>query len=45
MRTGLSNGQRHSTLEKVRFFGEKIYQIDYVNPYDKKTQSAILHAK
>lgn len=43
MRTGISNGQAHSTLEKVRFFAEKIYQIDYVNPYDKKTQSAILH--
>ena len=45
MRTGLSNGQAHSTLEKARFLAEKIQEIDYVNPYDKKTQSAILHEK
>ena len=35
MRTGLSNGQAHSTLEKARFLAEKIQEIDYVNPYDK----------
>ena len=45
MRTGLSNGQPHSTLEKARFLAEKIQKIDYVNPYDKKPQSAILHEK
>ena len=45
MRTGLSNGQPHSTLEKARFLAEKICKTDYVNTYDKKTQSAILHAK
>ncbi len=45
MRTGISNGQAHSTLEKARFLAERICQIDYVNPYDKKTQSDILHAK
>ena len=32
MRTGLSNGQAHSTLEKARFLAEKIQKIDYVNP-------------
>ena len=36
MRTGLSNGQPHSTLEKARFLAEKIQEIDYVNPYDKR---------
>jgi hypothetical protein len=45
MRTGISNGQAHSTLEKARFLAEKIQKIDYVNPYDKKPQSAILHEK
>ena len=45
MRTGISNGQAHSTLEKARFLAERICQIDYVNPHDKKTQSDILHAK
>ncbi len=28
MRTGLSNGQAHSTLEKARFLAEKIQEID-----------------
>ena len=32
MRTGISNGQAHSTLEKARFLAEKIQKIDYVNP-------------
>ena len=45
MRSGISNGQPHSTLEKARFLAEKIQKIDYVNPYDKKPQSAILHEK
>ncbi len=31
MRTGLSNGQPHSTLEKARFLAEKICKTDYVN--------------
>lgn len=44
-RTSLSNGQPHSTLEKTHFIAEKIYRSYYVNPYGKKTQSAILHAK
>ena len=35
MRSGISNGQPHSTLEKARFLAEKIQKIDYVNPYDK----------
>ena len=36
---------KHSTLEKARFLAERIGKTDYVNTYDKKTQSAILHAK
>ena len=32
MRSGISNGQPHSTLEKARFLAEKIQKIDYVNP-------------
>ena len=43
MHTSLSNGQPHSTLEKTHFIAERIYRSYYVNPYDKKTQSAILH--
>ena len=35
MRSGISNGLAHSTLEKARFLAEKIQKIDYVNPYDK----------
>ena len=45
MRSGISNGQPHSTLEKARFLAEKIYQIDYVNPYDNKRKSVLLHTK
>ena len=28
MRSGISNGQAHSTLEKARFLAEKIQEID-----------------
>lgn len=33
------------TLDRARFLAEKIYQIDYVNPYDKKHKSVLLHTK
>ena len=33
------------SLNRARFLAEKIYQIDYVNPYDKKSKSVLLHAK
>ena len=31
------------TLERARFLAERIYQITYVNPYDKKRKSVLLH--
>ncbi len=31
------------TLDHARFLAEKIYQIDYVNPYDNKHKSVLLH--
>ena len=33
------------TLDRARFLAEKIYQIDYVNPYDGKSKSVLLHTK
>ncbi len=33
------------TLDHARFLAEKIYQIDYVNPYDNKRKSVLLHTK
>ena len=30
------------TLERARFLAERIYQISYVNPYDKKRKSVLL---
>ena len=33
------------SLDKARFLAEKIYQIDYVNPYDGKRKSVLLHTK
>lgn len=33
------------TLDYARFLAEKIYQIDYVNPYDNKHKSVLLHTK
>lgn len=33
------------SLDRARFLAEKIYQIDYVNPYDKKSKSVLLHTK
>lgn len=33
------------SLDRARFLAEKIYQIDYVNPYDGNQKSVILHTK
>ena len=33
------------SLDRARFLAEKIYQIDYVNPYDGKRKSVLLHTK
>lgn len=33
------------SLERARFLAEKIYQIDYVNPYDGKHKSILLHIR
>lgn len=33
------------TLDRARFLAEKIYQINYVNPYDGKHKSVMLHTK
>ncbi len=33
------------TLDHARFLAEKIYQIDYVNPYDNKHKSVLLHTR
>ena len=41
----LKAAESHITLEKARFLAEKIYQIDYVNPYDNKRKSVLLHTK
>ena len=37
--------ESHITLEKARFLAEKIYQINYVNPYDNKRKSVLLHTR
>ena len=33
------------SLERARFIAEKIYQIDYVNPYDGKHKSVLPHTR
>lgn len=33
------------SLDRARFLAEKIYQIDYINPYDNKRKSVLLHTK
>lgn len=33
------------SLDRARFLAEKIYQIDYINPYDNKHKSVLLHTK
>ena len=37
--------ESHITLDRARFLAEKIYQIDYVNPYDGKYKSVLLHTR
>lgn len=41
----LKAAESHITLEKARFLAEKIYQIDYFNPYDNKRKSVLLHTR
>lgn len=31
------------SLDRACFLAEKIYQIDYINPYDNKQKSVLLH--
>ena len=33
------------SLDRARFLAEKIYQIDYINPYDNKRKSVLQHTK
>ena len=33
------------SLDRARFLAEKIYQIDYINPYDNKQKSVLLHTR
>ena len=33
------------SLDRARFLAEKIFQIDYVNPYNNKQMSVLLHTK
>jgi len=35
----------HISLDRARFLAEKIYQIEYVNPYNNKQMSVLLHTK
>lgn len=39
----LKNAGSSITLDRARFLAEKIYQIDYFNPYDRKYKSVLLH--
>lgn len=41
----LKAAQTEITLDQARFLAEKIYQIDYVNPYDNKHKSVLLHTR
>ena len=41
----LKAAQTDITLDQARFLAEKIYQIDYVNPYDNKHKSVLLHTR
>ena len=41
----LKVAESHITLDRARFLAEKIYQIDYVNPYDGKHKSVLLHTR
>ena len=37
--------ESHIMLDRARFLAEKIFQIDYVNPYNNKQMSVLLHTK
>lgn len=41
----LKTARTRITLDRARFLAEKIYQIDYINPYDNKRKSVLLHTK
>lgn len=41
----LKAAESYITLDRARFLVEKIYQIDYVNPYNNKQMSVLLHTK
>ncbi len=41
----LKAAESHITLDRARFLAEKIFQIDYVNPYNNKQMSVLLHTK
>lgn len=41
----LKAAESYITLDRARFLAEKIYQIDYVNPYNNKQMSVLLHTK
>ena len=41
----LKAAESRISLDRARFLAEKIYQIDYVNPYDGKRKSVLLHTK
>ena len=41
----LKDAESKITLDRARFLTEKIYQINYVNPYDGEHKSVLLHTK
>ncbi len=41
----LKSAESKISLDKARFLAEKIYQIEYVNPYDHKRKAVLLHTK
>ena len=44
-RNHLKAAESYITLDRARFLAGKIYQIDYVNPYNNKQMSVLLHTK
>lgn len=41
----LKAAESEISLDRARFLAEKIYQIDYINPYDNRQKSVLLHTK
>jgi len=41
----LKTAESKISLDRARFLAEKIYQIDYVNPYDNMRKSVLLHTR